>query len=262
MEIGRYERPRTLEEAYTLIVEGRGLPIAGGAWSRMTVKTAALAVDLSDLDLRFIRNSGDVLEIGAMTTARDMETSPLLAKEFGNLFRDATSHIVGVQLRNLITVGGTVAGKFGFSDLNTALLALGATLVFHGENQLDMASFLAAPREKPHFLEKVLVRKGIGAAFQSLRVTMNDFAILNASASYLEGQWRIAVGARPAAARLSRKAADILGGEGRPSGETAARAGEAASSELSFGDDTRGSSEYRRAICSVLVKRAILEVSR
>jgi len=262
MDIGRYERPETREKAYALIAEERGLPIAGGVWSRMMVKSVPLAVDLSDLDLRYIRDSGDKVEIGAMATAREAEISPLLAVEYGPLFRDATSHLVGVQLRNIITVGGGVAGKYGFSDINTVLLALGAELHFHGGLRIDMGSFLAAPRDKPFLLEKIAVGKGVKAAFQSLRVTANDFAVLNACAAYHEGAWRIAVGARPAAARLSAEAARALGAEGRPSEAAAGRAGEAASAELSFGDDTRGSSTYRRSLSAVLVKRAILEASK
>ncbi|HWR12191.1 MAG TPA: FAD binding domain-containing protein [Rectinemataceae bacterium] len=263
MEIGRYERPKTMDEAYSLIVGQRGLPIAGGAWTHLAVKKAALVVDLSDLDLRYIRDSGDAIEIGAMATARDLEISPLLTANFGNLFREATSHLVGVQLRNVITAGGTVAGKFGFSDLVTALTALNASLCFYGAGCADMAGFLTAPRDKPFLLEKIVVKKGAAAAFQSLRATANDFAILNACAAFVEGAaWRVAVGARPAVSRLSPAAAEILGREGAPGVETAGRAGAAAAAELSFGEDTRGSAEYRRDLCAVLVKRAVMEASR
>ena len=262
MEIGRYERPKTIEEAYALIAAEHGLPVAGGAWSHMMVKSVPLAVDLSGLSLRYIRDAGETVEIGAMATARDAETSSPLAAEFGPLFRDATSHLVGVQLRNIITLGGSVAGKYGFSDINTVLLALNAELYFHGGHRIDMESFLTAPRDKPFLLEKIVARKGAKAAFQSLRATANDFAILNACAAYREGAWRIAVGARPAAARLGTEAARALGNEGRPSEAAARRAGEAAAAELGFGDDTRGSSTYRRSLCAVLVKRAILEASK
>lgn len=262
MDIGRYERPGNTDEAYKLIAEEHGLPIAGGAWSHMMVKSVPLAVDLSYLNLRYISDLGDTVEIGAMATARDVELSLPLAAEFGPLFRDTTSHLVGVQLRNIITVGGSVAGKYGFSDINTVLLALNAELYFHDGHRIDMGSFLAAPRDKPFLLEKITAWKGVKAAFQSLRVTANDFAILNACAAYREGKWRVAVGARPAAARLSAEAAGVLGGEGRPSEAAAGRAGEAAAAELGFGDDTRGSATYRRSLCAVLVKRAILEASK
>lgn len=262
MEIGSYRRPKTMDEAYALIVGQGGFPVAGGAWSHMTVKRAELAVDLSDLGLNYIRDAGKAIEIGAMTAARDLETSELLAAEYGTLFNDAMRHIVGVQLRNLVTAGGTIAGKYGFSDLVTVLLALNASLGFYGGESVSVADFLAAPRGKPFFLEKITAGKGARAAFQSLRLTKNDFAVLNVCAAYAEGAWRVAVGARPAAARQSRAAAEALGREGHPSEATAGRAGEAAAEELSFGEDVRGSAAYRRAICPVLVKRAIMEASR
>jgi len=261
MDIGRFERPKTLDEANALIVEKHGMPLGGGAWVHMTAKSAELVVDLSGLGLDYIRDCGETIEIGAMTTARGLETSSLLSAEFGSLFRNATEHLVGVQLRNIITIGGTVAGKYGFSDVITALAALDASLVMHGGATVDIMSFLTGPREGPFLLEKIVLRKGASGSFQSVRVTRNDFAILNACAAFSRGAWRVAVGARPAAARLSLGAAGILGNEGAPSAEAAGRAGGAAAAELSFGDDTRGSSEYRRAICSVLVRRAILEAA-
>ena len=202
MEIGRFERPRTLEEAHTLIVEHRGMPLGGGAWVHMTTKKADLVVDLSGLGLDYIRDAGDSIEIGAMATARALETSPLLAAEFGGLFKSATEHLVGVQLRNIITVGGTVAGKYGFSDLITALAALDASLALYGGKTVDIMGFLTGPRDKPFLLEKIVLRKGVSASFQSLRVTRNDFAILNACAAFsggaVEDSGRGATRGRPA----------------------------------------------------------------
>lgn len=261
MEIGSYMRPKSMDEAYSLIVEKRGMPIGGGAWMHMAARKTALAVDLSELGLRYIRDAGDAIEIGAMATARDIEISPLLSAGFGSLFRDATSHIVGTQLRNVITAGGTVAGKYGFSDLVTVLVALNASLHFHRAAQVPIPQFLAAPREAPFLLEKILIGKSARAAFQSMRATNNDFAILNACAAFSDGGWRIAVGARPQAARLSAAASAALGGDATPTPEKATHAGEAAAAELSFGEDTRGSAEYRRALCAVLVKRAVLAVA-
>ncbi len=261
MDIGIYTRPTNMDEARSLIVEKRGMPIGGGAWLHMAARKADLAVDLSNLGLRYIIDAGDAIEIGAMATARDIETSLFLMAGFGNLFRDAMSHIVGVQLRNVITAGGTVAGKYGFSDLLTVLSALNASLHFYGAGEASVPEFLAAPRETPFLLEKIRIRKGARAAFQSLRATNNDFAILNACAAFADGSWRLGVGARPQAARLSEAAAAVLGGDADPSPEKAALAGEAAASELSFGEDTRGSSRYRRSLCAVLVRRAVLAVA-
>lgn len=270
MEIGRYERPKTLDSAYDLIVREKGLALGGGVWACRTVRRAALAVDLCDLDLRYIRESGDRIELGALATLRDVETSDLLASRFGGLFAEATGHVVGVQLRNVLSVGGTVAGRYGFSDLLAVLCALGATVHFWNAPAAGMGEFMEKSGAEPFLIEKVSIPVGARAAFQSLRITNNDFPVLNACAAYhpgsangeAEGAWKVVVGSRPASARPSLQAEAILAGKPAPGEALARRAGEAAAGELRFGSDTRGSAEYRRAICPVLVSRAILEASR
>ena len=262
MEISRFDHPQGLEEAYGLIVEQKGLPVAGGGWLHLGTRKIELAVDLSGCGLRYVVHSGDIVEIGAMATLRDLETSPVLEAAFGRLFSAALGHIVGVQLRNVVTAGGTVAGKYGFSDLNTVLLALDAKVVMHGSHAVDMASFLSAPRDIPFLLEKIIIPTKARAAFESLRIANNDFAVLNACASSREGSWRLAVGSRPASARLCPGAAAVLEKSDQIDEAAARRAGEMAANELSFGDDTRGSAGYRKSLCAVLVRRAILEACR
>ncbi|MCE5256606.1 MAG: FAD binding domain-containing protein [Spirochaetaceae bacterium] len=268
MEIGHYERPRTLDEAYRLIVGKGGFPLGGGAWAHLNVRSVDMAVDLCDLKLRYLREAADEdedsVEIGAMTTARDLETSPLLESAFRGAFRHATEHLVGVQLRNLITIGGTVVGRYGFSDLITLLLTLDAKVCFYNGGRLRLGDFLASSPKGPFLLEKILVAKNPRVSFQSLRITRNDFAILNAAAAFAAGEWRIAVGARPASARLCPEAAAAMKGAAASSAplvELATLAAKAAASETVFGTDSRGSADYRRLLSEALVKRAILEAS-
>jgi CO/xanthine dehydrogenase FAD-binding subunit len=262
MRIGRYERPTTLADAYGLINEEKGFALGGAVWTNLVSKTVNLAVDLSGLGLRRIWADGDGFDIGAMTTARDVETSKVLFEGFGSLFARATEHIVGVQLRNVVTVGGTVAGKYGFSDLNTVFAALDAKLAFYGEEVLDFMGYMTTSQTKRFLLENVHVRGGQRAAFQSIRITNNDFPLINVCAAFAEGRWRIAVGARPAAVRLSHAAAAELGDLAKPCKKEAERAGLTAAAELQFGGDSRGSADYRKEVCAVLVKRAILEAAQ
>lgn len=263
MEISTFVRAASLDEAYTLIHEQRGFPIGGGAWSRLNARRVDLAVDLSALGLRFIRKNGYTIEIGAMTTARDIETSGELQAAFGRLFSDTVAHIVGVQMKNIVTVGGTVAGRYGFSDLNTTLLAAGAQVVLYNEGTVDFAEFLSSRSNGPFLIEKILIpAAGLSGAFTTVRTTVNDFPILNAAAVHSESVWRIAVGARPGAARLAVEAARILGPGISPDTALIGKAAAHAASELSFGSDVRGSGEYRTAVCSTLVKRAIQEAAQ
>jgi CO/xanthine dehydrogenase FAD-binding subunit len=278
MEVNHYVRPQTLDEAYGLIEKG-GLPVGGGCWLHMNGRSTDTMVDLCDLRLAYIRESGlgdenDSVEIGAMTTAREIETSSLLDEAFRGAFRHATEHLVGVQLRNLITIGGTVAGRYGFSDLITLLLALDARVNLYGQGQMSLGDFLAAPPKGPFLLESVVVLKNPYVSFQSLRITKNDFAVLNAAAAFAAGGWRITVGARPAAARLCPNAQAVcdaacagVQGQGAAIVAPAApssyanAAAKAAASETVFVSDTRGSADYRRLLCETLVERAIMEAA-
>jgi CO/xanthine dehydrogenase FAD-binding subunit len=252
-----------LDEAYLYLQDEKGYILGGGAWSRMNPHSIDLAVDLSSLDLRYIYSNGQRIEIGAMTTARDVETSPDLQKVFGSLFADTVGHIVGVQMRNIVTVGGTVGGRFGFSELNTTLMALDAKVGLYKEGEIPIEDFLTEKSREPKLVEKVVIDTNeVTVAYKGVRKTHTDFTALNAAAAYRGGSWRIAVGARPGPARLSGQAAAALGSEGTPSAKAAQTAGQKAASELTFGSDIRGSADYRRQICEVLVRRAVEEAGK
>jgi len=263
MEISTFVRAASLDEAYTLVHEQKGFPVGGGAWSRLNARRVDLAVDLSALGLRYIRKKGSMIEIGAMSTARDIETSRELQAAFGRLFSDTAAHIVGVQMKNIVTVGGTVAGRYGFSDLNTTLLATGAEVVLYKEGTVGFDEFLSNRSNGPILIEKILVpAAGLSGAFTTVRTTVNDFPILNTAAVHSDTGWRIAVGARPGAARLAVEAAKTLGAEKSPDSLLIGKAAEQAAAELSFGSDIRGSGEYRTAVCTTLVKRAVQEAAQ
>ncbi len=260
MEIQRYHRPESLEEAYGLVVKQRGYPLAGGAWSLTSKKSIASGVDLASLELRYIRTEGEYIAVGAMTTARDMETSCLLAETFGALFARALGGIAGVQIRTIVTAGGTVAGRYGFSELLVLLLALDASIVFYKDGTQRLTSYLETPPDGPFLIEKILIPKKARAAYQCLRQAANDFPVLSVCAGRDAAGWRVAVGARPQAAALGLQAGACLGGLERPGEEVIKKAGLLAAQELSFGEDLRAGADYRRSICPALVARAIREL--
>jgi len=260
MEIREYARPKSMDEAMHLIHEEHGTAIGGSAWLRTNTKTVMLGVDLSDLGLEYIREFQDHIEIGAMTTYRELETSLLLASRFGKIFSTAVGHIVGIQLRSIITVGGTVAGRYGFSDLNTTLCALGARVVFYPNIEEDLASFIEKGYAGPFLIEKIILPSSARAAYQQMRISENDFPIINTAVAWTGTEWRVAAGSRPAAARLCRNAMKILADSANPSNEQIEAAAQESSKELQFGSDIRASATYRQKILPVLVRRALLEV--
>ena len=59
-----------------------------------------------------------------MVTLRDLELDPGLNSYTDGAARESVRHIVGVQFRNLATVGGSIYGRYGFSDVLTMFLTM------------------------------------------------------------------------------------------------------------------------------------------
>jgi CO/xanthine dehydrogenase FAD-binding subunit len=261
LTIAEYAKPMSVEEAYNLMVSRNdSVLVGGGAFLRLASRTIGLAIDLSDTGMDYIRETDNTIEIGGMTTFKDIERSELLRGYFDNLLARSVENIVGTQLRNIVTVGGTVYSKYGFSDPITALRALNTTVVLHKAGEIPFNEFVTTARKEKDILEKIIIHKeDIRASFQMMRNSIGDYAILNVAVTKRGNEFRIVVGARPAIAGFPQKAMDFINSN-EVNEETANMAGKIASEELVFGDNNLGSKEYRSQLCRVLVKRAIMEV--
>jgi len=80
METDSYYRPESLEEAHELLQQEDVAVVGGGAFLRLSQKHFSKLLDLSKLDLDYIRETRETIEIGAYTTLRSLETSSLLAQ--------------------------------------------------------------------------------------------------------------------------------------------------------------------------------------
>lgn len=259
-KIQEYVIPNSLDEAYEILQARKNNTILGGTlFLRMGSQNIGKGIDLNQLDLNFICENEGYIEIGAMTTFRELETSPLLKNYCNGIIPKAIHSIIGVQFRNLVTVGATVYSRYGFSDLITALLALDVEVELFQVGRIPLAEFLANTPKKD-ILVKILIKKEqCNGSFQSLRNSAVDYAILNVAVAKVGQDWRIAVGARPGRAILAEKAAEYLA-QSSLKPEDIENAAKIASNELAFGSNMRGSAEYRKEMSKVLVKRAIAEV--
>ena len=122
--IQKYVRAQSLEEAWQLNQNKRNRILGGMLWMRLGKGTVGTAIDLCDLGLDIIEETEDQFSIGAMATLRDLELHEGLNTYSANALRNAVKDIVGVQFRNMATVGGSIWGRFGFSDVLTVFLAL------------------------------------------------------------------------------------------------------------------------------------------
>ncbi|KNF10213.1 xanthine dehydrogenase, FAD-binding subunit XdhB [Gottschalkia purinilytica] len=258
--IGEYKKPKNPKEAYDLLMSQKdSLLIGGGAFIHLGPRHIGLAIDLSDTEMDYIKETDATIEIGATTTFREIETNELLKKYFDNLLSHSVENIVGVQLRNMVTVGGTVHAKYGFSDFITALRVLDTKVILHNGGEMTLDEFIDSKKEKD-LLEKIIIKKeNLRASFQMMRNSIADYAILNVAVSKGDNGFKIAVGARPGIGEFPKKAIEYLNSS-EINEETADMAGKIASEELKFGTNGLGSSEYRTHLCHALVKSAILEV--
>lgn len=259
--IREYTRPQTIDEAYKHLVAKKNTALfGGGAFIKMSSKNISTAIDLSKLGLDDIKESDEDIEIGAMVTFGDIEGSSILKKYFSNMLAISVKDIVGVQLRNIVTVGGTVYSRYGFSDFITALLSLDTKVKLYKQGTISLEEFLMNGAPESDILESIIIKKdNRKAVFKSMRSSKGDYAILNIAVSKLEDGFRIAVGARPSRAILAHGTMDYLNRSGY-SYDYIINACDIISKEIVFGSNTRGSKEYRRDICKVLLKRSLLEV--
>ncbi len=260
LEIDNYITPATLAEAYDTLQNTKGAVILGGCgYLRLGARKIGTAIDLSGLNISGVTELDSTIEIGSMTTLREIETHPLTESHANGLLKKSVENIVGVQLRSCVTLGGSVSGRYPFSDPITALMALDAELVFHNHGKISLTDFLEGKGLKDILVKIIIPKDRRKAAFESIRKSVTDYAVLNVAVSKIDSQFHIIVGSRPGRATQALEAAEYLNTNGLNE-DSAIKAGQLAGQELKFGDNPRGSSAYRQAICPVLVKRALLKI--
>lgn len=261
LTIGNYVKVKTLEEAYELN-QARNSRIMGGMmWLRLGNARVKTIIDLSELGLNEIEETDHVFRIGAMCTLRQLEECEGLKQFFGDGIAESVRHIVGVQFRNQATVGGSIYGRFGFSDVLTALLALDTFVELYHGGTIRLSEFV---NRKPDndILISVIVRKSKRKfRYESIRQTKTDFPVLACSVvtGIYRGQecWFISVGARPMKAMLIEKHWEI---PNDATDEQLAEYAKSAAAEFTYGTNMRGSAEYRQHLAEVLIRREMRSI--
>lgn len=257
LTIKNYVRPQTLDEAYELCRKKSNAVLGGMLWLKMQTRTVNTAIDLCDLGLDQITEEADCYRIGAMVSLRRLETHPGLNAMTQNAFSESVKHIVGVQFRNCATLGGSLYGRFGFSDVLTLFQVLDAKVRLHHLGEMSISEFAELPRGTRDILVEVVVpRKPMQVSYLTQRNTATDFPVLSCVVSCIEGEIRCAVGARPAKAEMLTDEQGILahGIDAR----SAQAFGDYIAEHMTFDSNMRASAAYRKRICAVLVRRGVL----
>ena len=271
-----YVRPSSVDEAIRALASGGddAKAIAGGQslmpLLRMRLAFPERLVDLGGLgELRGVRDAGDALEIGALTTLYELTRDPLVRQHCG-LLSEAAGMIADPAVRHRGTFGGALAHADPAGDLPAVVTALDAELVAQGPSgsrTIKPADFFAdyltttlAPAE---ILASVRVPKldGWGYRYEKFHVTAQAWAIVGVAAVARRSNGHVAearvgltnMGSVPIRAQAVEAAAS--GAEASAAGlaDAAAHADEGTSPP----SDLRAAADYRRHLARVLTGRAL-----
>jgi len=256
--IQKYIRPESLEEAWQLNQNRRNRIAGGMLWTKMSRGNVNTLIDLCGLGLDTITETDTEFHIGAMVSLRQLELHEGLNIYTSGMIHDAVKDIVGVQFRNLATVGGSIWGRFGFSDVLTAFLVMDTQVELYKAGLIPLDQFARMPYDRD-LLVRLVVKKTPGKfVYSSMRNQKTDFPTLTCAVSEINGQFRLSAGARPFRAAVIRDEAGILA-----NGISEASAKEFsvyAASVLHTGSNLRAGAEYRSRLLRVLTERNLLRL--
>ena len=258
LTIKNYVRAQSLDEAYELNQKKTACIMGGMMWLRMTGRTIMTMIDLCELGLNKIDETETEFSIGAMVTLRQLETNHGLNAYTNNCVKKAVQDIVGVQFRNGATVGGSIYGRFGFSDVVTVFQAMDTYVELHKGGIIPLAQFAKMKYDRDVLVRIIVKKQPLAISYQAMRIQRTDFPVLTCAVSKVDGEYRAAIGARPGVAVVVKDTEGILTGGITP--ETAEKFAVAAAAAVKTDSNSRGSAQYRTHLAKVLTQRGTMEI--
>jgi carbon-monoxide dehydrogenase medium subunit len=271
-----YARPSTLDEAVQILAGDEDAKVLAGGQSlipllRLRLAAPTVLVDLGRLgDLRGVRDDGDDLVIGALTTHAAVLADPLVAR-YAPLLAQATATVADRQVRHRGTVGGSIAHADPAGDLPAVSLALDATFSLvgpSGSRDVPAAEFfvdyLTTAIQPGEVLAAIRVpkRDGWSSHYEKFNRTAQGWALVGVAAMVRRDNGNIAesrvaltnMGSTPLRASAVESA---LAGAAAGADVAASAAAHAAEGTAPT-DDLSASAEYRNHLARVLTERALL----
>jgi len=273
-----YFAPKTLKEALTLLdkYQDECKVIAGGQSLLILMRQGLVApkylIDIKGIsELSYIKSDTKKgLKIGALTTHRDIEKSPLMQNGFAVL-AEMERRLASIQTRNWGTIGGNLCHGDPAGDPAPVLIALNATLSMAGVKGernmavedfcLDYFEVALEPGELLTEIQLPAVPPHTGTTYTKFNVIESDLATVGVAVSITLGasdgicqNVRIALGAAAPTPMRAKQAEAVLRGK-KITDVLLKEAGEIAYTEAEPISDIYASEEYRRELVKVLVKR-------
>src|SRR5436305_4548143 len=273
-----YVAPATLNEAVGLLTQHQDdAKILAGGHSlipamKLRLAQPALLIDIARVkDLSYIREEGDRILVGAMTTHYEIESSARL-REVCPLLPECAASIGDVQVRNKGTIGGSLAHADPAADWPAAALALRAELVAasaRGERVIaaddffvDMLTTALRPDEVLREIRIKAPTARTGQSYMKVHHPASGFAVVGVAVTLtLGGEGKcssVGVGITGVATKAYRAAQveSALAGA-TPDEQTIADAASHAADGVDANGDIYASADYRRHLAAVYTRRAV-----
>jgi carbon-monoxide dehydrogenase medium subunit len=264
-----YEVAESVDHAIELLGTGEDAKLLAGGHSllplmRLRLARPGLLVDIGRVDdLRYVREDGDRIAIGALTRHHDVANDPLVLEANGLLAKTAAG-IGDPQVRHVGTIGGSVAHGDPAADMPAVLVALEAEFRVRGPNgERTIAAgecfrgFLETVLEPGEVLTEIRVPRLDGAGWSYLKFTRRaqDWATVGVAAVRANGTARVALTNMDSTPVRATGVEEALA-----SGADPATAAERADEGTSPPSDHSASAEFRRHLARVLTRRALEEL--
>jgi len=265
-----YRRVGTVDEAIQALSDGPDAKLLAGGHSllplmKLRLARPSLLVDISRLqDLKYVKEDGDRVAIGALTRHHDVANSEVL-QELCPIVSYAAGEIGDPQVRHVGTIGGSVAHADPASDMPSVLLALDAEMVIRGaggaSRTVPASGFFKGLFEPDLATNEVLTEirvpktAGRGWSYLKFHRRAQDWALVGVAALAQNG-----AGPSVALTNMADRPVRATGvEEALAGGADPAAASERAAEGTSPPTDAFASAEYRGELVKVLVRRAIEE---
>jgi carbon-monoxide dehydrogenase medium subunit len=274
-----YHRPTSLAEATQLLASSADAKILSGGHSllplmKLRLATPSVVIDIGRLDeLRGIQEAGGTIIIGANVTHYEAETSAVLQQQCPILAETAAA-IGDVQVRNVGTIGGSVAHADPAADWPAAMLAVNAEFTLSkagGTRTVSATDFfvdlLMTAMEEDEILTSIRVNANpprTGGAYLKVPQPASGFALAGAAAQVTLGDdntiQQVAVGITGVDSKAFRASATEAALHGQAATEAAiSQAADRATEGADALEDIHASAEYRLHLARIYTKRALLQ---
>lgn len=264
--------PRSLPEAFSLLQDEGARPMSGGTALMLMMKAGVLRparlVNLRRLGLTGIENSEKGLRIGAMTSLRELEKSPVVRTGWPVITRTLRT-LSNVRVRNVATVGGALAHGDPHMDLPPLLSALGATVTIAGAKgertapvESLYAGYLETTLQRGELITQVQVPALNGRAAAYLKCTTrsaDDWPALGMAVVLDAKRREASIVVSAATDRPTRLAAVERILKGAEMTERLLDQAAEAARQIEIEGDLHGSAAYKKHLVGVYLKRAIHE---